>query len=210
MKQFFVGLVIGGVVGGAVGYITAKKRYEKLVDEALKEYEAAMPQESKNPKTMDEAPATHVDPPDIMKKPDVNATDYTSYFKTESVASDNIPNCDNLVNTEKPDPRSLEEQLSDNYIRDEVPEGEQPLPPFQCELEQIEHSGWPVTNATYYEGEDTVYDVDGYVLDEDDIGYGIRDMFGYGNDRLGTIYIHNERQHVNYEIEFSEGTYMYH
>lgn len=209
MKQLFIGLLIGGVVGGAVGYITAKKRYEKLVNEALKEYEAAIPEEKK-PKNMGEVLATHADPPDIMKKPDVNKTDYTSYFKTESVENVDIPNCDSLVNTEKPDVRNLDEQLNDDYLRDEVPDGEQPLPPFQCELEQIEHSSWPVTNATYYEAEDMVYDVDGYVLDEDDIGYDIRDMFGYGNDRLGTIYIHNERQHVNYEIEFSEGTYRYH
>ena len=211
MKQLLIGLGIGGILGGVVGYYTAKWKYEKIVNEALKEYEAAKPEEEKKSQTMDDI-KTHEDPPDIMKKPDVTATDYTSFFKSEPIPEpeEEIPNCDHLVNTEKPDTRTLEEQLKDGYLRDEVPEGEQPMGPIPCSLEQIEHSGWDVIFATYYEGENKAYDADGYELDEEDIGTGLREWFGYGIDRLGTVYIHNEKQHVNYEIEFSEGTYLYH
>lgn len=212
MRQLLIGLGIGGIFGGAVGYFGAKWKYEKIVNAAMEEYEAAKPKEEKKPQTMDDIKATHEDPPDIMKKPDVAATDYTSFFKTESTSEpeEEIPNCNHLVNTEKPDTRTLDEQLKDGYLRDEVPEGEQPMGPIRCELEQIEHSDWDIVFATYYDGDDKVYDVDGYELDEEDIGTGLRDMFGYGDNRLGTIYIHNEKQRLNYEIEFSEGTYLYH
>lgn len=212
MKQLLIGLGIGGIIGGVVGYFSAKWNYEKIVNAAMKEYETAKPNREKKPQTMDDIKATHEDPSDIMKKPDVTATDYTSFFKTEPTpeSEEEIPNGDHLVNTEKPDTRTFGEQLQDGYLRDEVPEGEQPLGPIQVELEQIEHSNWECINATYYAGEDKAYDVDGYELDEDDIGYGIRDMFGYGIQQRYTIYIHNEKNKLNYEIEFSEGTYLYH
>lgn len=191
MKQLLIGLGIGGIIGGVVGYFSAKWNYEKIVNAAMAEYEAAKPEDKKKPQTMDDI-KTHEDPPDIMKKPDVTATDYTTFFKSE------------------PDTRTLDEQLQDGYLRDEVPDGEQPMGPIQVELEQIEHSDWECVNATYFAGEDKTYDVDGYELDEDDIGYGIRDMFGYGVNQRFTIYIHNERNKLNYEIEFSEGTQLYH
>lgn len=210
MKQLLIGLGIGGIVGSVAGYFSAKHNYEKIVNAAMKEYEAAKPKDEKKPQTMDDIKATHVDPPDIMKKPDVTATDYTTFFKSEPAPEEEIPNGDHLVNTEKTDTRTLDEQLQDGYLRDEVPEGEQPMGPIQVELEQIEHSDWERINATYYAGENKVYDVDGYELDEDDIGYGIRDMFDYGVNQRYTIYIHNERNKLNYEIEFSEGTYLYH
>ena len=210
MKQLLIGLGIGGIIGGVVGYFSAKHNYEKIVNAAMKEYEAAKPKDEKKPQTMDDIEATHVDPPGIMKKPDVDATDYTPFFKSEPALEEEIPNGDHLVNTEKPDTRTLNEQLQDVYLRDEVPEGEQPMGPVQVELEQIEHSNWDCINATYYAGENKVYDIDGYELDEDDIGYGIRDMFGYGIQQRYTIYIHNEKNKLNYEIEFSEGTYLCH
>ena len=212
MKQLLIGLGIGGIIGGVVGYFSAKWNYEKIVNAAMKEYEAAKPNREKKSQTMDDIKATHEDPPDIMEKPDVTATDYTSFFKTEPTpeSEDEIPNGDHLINVEKSDTRTFGEQLQDGYLRDEVPEGEQPLGPIQVELEQIEHSNWECINATYYAGEDKTYDVDGYELDEDDIGYGIRDMFGYGIQQRYTIYIHNEKNKLNYEIEFSEGTYLYH
>lgn len=214
MKQLLIGLGIGGVIGGVVGYFAAKRNYEKIVNKAMEEYKAAKPKDEKKPQTMDDIKGTHEDPSDVMKKPDVTATDYASYFKSEDISEDEpeeeIPNCDHLVNTEKPDTRTLEEQLKDGYFRDETPDGEEPMGPIPCELEQIEHSGWEVIFATYYEGEDKVYDSDGFELDEDDVGAGLRDLFGYGFNRLASIYIHNEKQHLNYEIEFSEGTYRYH
>lgn len=212
MKQLLIGLGIGSVIGSAVGYLSAKWKYEKIVNDAMKEYEAAKPKEEKKPQTMDDIKSTHADPPDVMRKPDVNATDYTSFFKTEPTPEpeEEIPNGDHLVNTEKPDNRTLEEQLNDNYLRDEVPDEELPMEPFICELEQIEHSDWPRINATYYEGDDSIYDSDGFELDSNDVGFGIRDAFGYGVERLATIFVHNEKQRVNYEIEFSEGTYLYH
>lgn len=127
MKQLLIGLGIGGIIGGVVGYFSAKHIYEKIVNEAMKEYEAAKPKNEKKPQTMDDIKATHEDPSDIMKKPDVTATDYTSFFKTEPIpeSEEEIPNGDHLVNTEKPDTRTLDEQLQDGDLRDEVPDGEQ-------------------------------------------------------------------------------------
>ena len=71
MKQLLIGLGIGGIIGGVVGYFSAKHNYEKIVNAAMKEYEAAKPKDEKKPQTMDDIEATHVDPPDIMKKPDI-------------------------------------------------------------------------------------------------------------------------------------------
>ena len=83
--------------------------------------------------------------------------------------------------------------------------------PYVISREDYEENlgGYDRLALTYYDGDDTLCDINGSVVDDKDRFVGIYnlDYFGHASDDPNVVYIRNERVGVEYEVFFHKGEY---
>ena len=171
--------VVGGGIGALVAWIFTKKKYEKLADDEIRSAKEEFSKDSHIVIVHSEEEAKKVPSKDDIKEYEekIKENHYTSYKQ----ALENV----------KETVRAFEK--------------EKDILPYPIEPDEQGESGFAKETLIWYEGDSTLSDESGKILDgpDDIIGFNNLDDFK-GSD---VIYIRNETEEVDYEVIRDPGSY---
>lgn len=174
-------LTVGGCIGAVVAWIFTKKKYEKLVADELKSIKEEF---SKN---------THI----VIVKDKDEAEKLKDKLKNE----EDLKQAKKIIS----DNNYTSYKQALNEVKKTAEEQEDTVLPYCIEPDEQGETGFARETLIWYEGDGTLADETGHVIDLPDevIGLDILDEFG----DQAVIYVRNETDGVDYEVIKDTGTF---
>lgn len=206
---------IGGlVIGGTATFFVLNKKYEKRTHEEIMEYREKIHHKPIFQET-DEDVVETVDNRDI----EVVDTDYTKFFvkeKLNEIHKDESKGFDiHMADREFPEDEDdgyLESLLEHERINNEMKDAkEKDIQPYAIDGDEYlnDKKWYDKIEYVYYAGDDTLADERDEIVDdfEESIGVLFKEWFGRDEDDPDVLYIRNEQQACDFEINRVYGKY---
>lgn len=163
--------VIGGGIGALVAWIFTRKKYEKLVNDEIKSVREEFSKESHIVVVKNEENAE--------KTPDNSKADLKNY---QGVVKENH------YTSYK---QALEEVKKTAQSQDIIF-------PYLIEADEQGESGFAKETLIWYEGDSTLADETGKIIDQPDTVIGMNNLDDFGKNDV--IYVRNETEEIDYEV----------